>query len=212
MKSALLLTLIACLAASALPVAAQETPRQSTDVWDSVRGLPPGTRVRLILHDGAEITGTVVETRLDTVVMKDNHPGRAGVRISRGSSFRGRSTFTRSDVAGVSVLEVPRWYRASGATDPVAVRYVVAELGIGRKIDLTRSNGSERMRVRIRSIEQNGFTYVHGFRSAVDSIAYGDVSQMKPAGMHWAVRVAIVYFSANLVVAVIAGIALSAAG
>jgi hypothetical protein len=166
--------------------------QQPADVWDAVQGLPPGTRLKLAFHDGSEVTGTVVETRADAVVMDDNHSGRAGIKTPPGSSLRDTLTFTRSDVTTVSVLMVPTTYSASGTPDVVAVRHVITALGIGRKIDLQTTRSTRFRRATIRSFDQNGFTVVQGFRSPAESIAYSDVRQVRSAGMHGFVKTVII--------------------
>lgn len=135
--------------------------------------------------------------------MNDNQPGRAGLKTPRGSSLRDRLTFTRADVATVSVLKVAR-YHARGAPDVIAVRNVVTALGIGRKIDLkTTSSMWGSQRGTIRSIEQDGFRIVRGFRAPADFVAYSDVDQVKAAGMHWAVKAAIIYFGLGPLVTIV---------
>ena len=97
---------------------------------------------------------------------------------------------------------------ADGAPDVVAVRQVVTALGIGKKIDLKTTSG-ERLRGRIQSVEQNGFTVVHGSRSTAELIAYSAVGQVKPAGMHWAVKAVLIYLGVMAGMALFAGIAVA---
>lgn len=185
------------------PLDAVSESQQPADAWDSVQGLLPGTRLKLTFNDGSEVTGTVVETRADAVVMNDNQPGRAGLKTPRGSSLRDKLTFTRSDVATVSVLKVPTRYRASGSPDAVAVRHVVTALGIGKKIDLkTTSSMWGSQRGTIRSIEQDGFRVVRGFRAPADFVAYSDVDQVEAAGLPWALKAAIIFFGLGPLVTV----------
>ena len=135
-------------------------------------------------NDGSEVTGTVVDTTADAVVMNDYRTGRTGVKTPVGSSLRDKLTFTRSDVATVSVLKVPTRYDAGGAPNVAVVRHVVTALGIGKKIDLKTTRSMQSRRGTIRSIEQDGFRVVQGFRAPADFVAYSDVDQVKAAGMH----------------------------
>jgi hypothetical protein len=73
--------------------------QQPTDVWNNVQGLPPGTRLRLLFTNGTEVTGTVVETKADSVVLTDNEPGKSGLRTKDAVSLRGNMTFSRPDIA-----------------------------------------------------------------------------------------------------------------
>ena len=76
-----------------LPVNAQErtdtsaggSAKQAADVWDTLLPLPPGTRLRLLFRDGSEVTGTLVETRADAVVMSDNEEAGPESRLLRES-------------------------------------------------------------------------------------------------------------------------------
>lgn len=171
--------------------------QQSTDVWASVQGLPPGTRLKLTLNDGSEVTGTVVETRADAVVMNANQPGSSGLKTPPGSSLRDDLTFARSNVAQASILKVATRYDADGAPNVVGVRHVVTALGIGRKIDLKTTSSMRSRRGTIRSIEQDGFRVVQGFRAPADFVSY--VSQVRPAGMPRFIK-GVIIISAGLVV------------
>lgn len=164
-------------------VDAMPNAQPSTDVWASVQGLPPGTRVTLTFTDGAEVTGTVVDTTADAVVINDYRTGRTGIKTSVGSSPRGTLTFTRSGLATVAVLKVPTRYNAGGAPNVAVVRYVVTALGIGKKIDLKTTRAMRSRRGTIRSIEQDGFRVVQGFRAPADFVAYSDVDQVRAAGL-----------------------------
>jgi hypothetical protein len=139
--------------------------------------------LKLTFNDGSEVTGTVVETRADAVVMNANQPGSGGLKTQSGSSLRDDMTFARSNVAEVSILKVSTRYDAGGAPNIAAVRHVVTALGIGKKIDLKTTSPMRSRRGTIRSIEQDGFRVVQGFRAPADFVAYSDISQVRPAGM-----------------------------
>ena len=150
-----------------------------TGVWDNVRGLPPGTRLKLSVTNGTEVTGTVVDTTPDSVVLTDNEPGRSGLRTKDAVSLRGNVTSMRSDVAEVMVVAMARRYVARGETDITAVRHVVTALGIGNRVDVNTAN--ERVRARIQSIDRDSFMVVRG--SSSEQIAYQDVREVKSATM-----------------------------
>jgi len=89
MKSALSLTLIVCLAGSALPLSAQRpagalasTPglragsARVRRTWDELARMLPGMNIRMILPDGTVIRGKALDVRRDE---DDQTPsGRAG--------------------------------------------------------------------------------------------------------------------------------------
>lgn len=75
-------------------IVAQATPQ--ADVWGTVQGLPPGTRLTLALSNGDGVTGTVVETTAASVVMSENEAGPTGFRTREGVSRNGAVSFERS--------------------------------------------------------------------------------------------------------------------
>ncbi len=73
------------------------------DVWDSLAGMPRGTRCRLVLASGSEITGRLVSARADAIVLEKNEVRKGTFSPPSGLSLKDPLTFPRSDVSLVAV-------------------------------------------------------------------------------------------------------------
>ena len=71
-----------------------------------------------------------------------------------------------------------------------AVRQAVVALGIGKTVEV-KTTSSKKFRGKIQSIDQDGFTIVHGLEATTDRFAYADVSQVGKAGMRTSYKVLI---------------------
>ena len=101
-------------------------------------------------------------------------------------------------------------YKATGQADSVAVRRVVAELGVGHHIMVKTSEAKE-YHGNIVAIAANGFTMLPDHTAAPVQVAYNNVQQMGPnmskgskialivlAGVGVAVIIFAVWFAANV--------------
>ena len=109
----LVLSMLANAGVLAQPPDAPPASGHVADVWASVQGLPPGTRLTLVFTDGSAVTAR----------------------------------------------------------------------GVGKTIALETTSGT-RIRGTIDYIEQDRVTVVHGLRSAAQPIAYSEVIDVRPGGMH----------------------------
>jgi hypothetical protein len=81
-------------------------------------------------------------------------------------------------------------YDGVGAPDAAMVRRVATTLGPGKTVDVKTTN-SKKLRAKIQSIDESGFTVTHGRSSAPVVIAYDEVTQLKSAGLRRAAKIAI---------------------
>jgi len=151
----------------------------STEQEEGLRA-PTRPRLTVRLRNGARVSGTALDVDPDAVTL-----GNANVERGRVKTISGRTTFREGDLAGVELLgpnAIPSGLKVA------VVRHAIRGLGVGRKIDLR--SATRKLRGTIQSIERDGFSVRHG--RSLDRFAYGDVRQLKPAGMHWAVKTAII--------------------
>lgn len=161
--------------------------------WDLVPGLPVGTRLRLVLA-GTDVTGTVVGTSADAVVLEDNVPGSTGLRLPSGTSLRGPVTFARADVTEAAVLQVPARYKVAGAPEPSAIHRVLSGMSIGRLVEIT-PRGERGRRGRLLAVDPLDVTIADRLGAEdvrIDVIPYADVVEVRPAGMSARKKIAIV--------------------
>ena len=112
-------------------------------------------------------------------------------------------------MANAFILKVATRYSATGAPNVDAVRKIVASLGIGKTVDV-KTTSSKRLRGKIESIEQDGFTIVHGLKASTDRFEYADVSQVGKAGMRTSYKVLIGAGVAAAVISVLVTLSLIA--
>ncbi len=131
----LLLTLMTCLT---LPVqAVGQGPND--DGWNRVVSAPEGSRVRIGLRDGTELTARLVVARPDVIVIEDVHTGPTGIRTGPGVSLKDGLTIARADVASIALLSTPRT-RGTPRT-PASFDQLQVVVGAGQKINVTDLSG-----------------------------------------------------------------------
>lgn len=184
--------------ASPPPPSAAEQP---TDSWELVLpAVPVGGRVRLTLADGAVLESRLVEARPDAVVVDDKRVVE-GRFITSGTMMR----FSRADVTRVAMVNPPTNYTAD-RPNPAVVRFLVASWGVRQKVDL-QTITAERIRARVVSIEQGGFTIVG--KTTATRIAYHEVLRLRKQRMGLGKKIAIgaaLFVGGTAAIAVIAGI------
>lgn len=109
---------------------------------------------------------------------------------ARSPSRWAEVTLPMGDVAKARPVGGKASFIVAGTTDPDVVRRVVAVLGTGRKVDVKTTAG-EHFRARIRAIEEDSFTVTRGRLETPQVIPYAQVADVRPAGMHWAAKVAL---------------------
>jgi hypothetical protein len=149
---------------------------QAVSNGDIVRDLPPGTRLTLHLRSGSEVTGTVVSTTADAVVMADKKAGRP-------------VTFAIADMETAKVDSVPKRY-ASDEPNGNSVRHVITALGAGKKVHLQSRSGVD-ANGRIMSIGPDSFVFRQG-RRAPEEVRFGDVNQVAGRGMSLGLKAGII--------------------
>ena len=122
---------VVAIALAALLAAPGSGLAQAAGPWNNVRGLPAGSRLKLVLTNGSELTGTVVSTTDDRVIMRNIRAGAAGwKREARDAgSPPDQVPFARADVAMASVAT--RLH--SDGPDSEGARWVSARSGWGRR-------------------------------------------------------------------------------
>ena len=159
--------------------------------WDAVQHLPPGTRLKLIFRNGTEVTGNVVQTTPDDVTMRENEPGPSGLRLpgSGTVSLRDNITFERVETTDVILVDLATSFESTnGEPNATAVRYIVRTLGVGKKLDF--KTGRRHVRAKLVTIGDDFFDVADG--PSTLRVPYGDVTAMKPAGLHWGVKTALI--------------------
>ena len=176
--------------------------------WGQVDGLPAGTRLRLVLTNGTEATGTVVATTAETVVMRDNRPGATGEIRTQGAAgpLRDNITFNRAEVATANVVTMPTRLTLVAGSNNAGVRHVVRGLGVGKKIDL-RTGSSWLRRTTITAVGDESFEVSN--RQSPARVDYGAVRDIKPAGMHRAAKAGIIAGTAFGALLLIGGLAVA---
>lgn len=133
----LVLTVITLLT---LPVRAVDQA-ETDDGWDRVVSAPEGSRIRVGLRDGAEVTGRLVVARPDAIVIDNVQTGPAGVRTGPGVSLKDGLTIARADVATIALLSSPRTRGMATTTTPVSFDQLRVLVGAGQKISVTELSG-----------------------------------------------------------------------
>lgn len=178
---------VVCLAWSTGPAAASgATQGAVTPEWQQLQTAAPGTEVQVDLTNGARVRGRLIEARPDAMLLNSNELLKGAVTTAPDTSLRGTQVFQRIDVAAVKIRgprSRPSYRAAEGAPDAVAVRRVVAALGIGTTVNLRAATGGK-LRARILTIEDGGFTVGRRGSTPGRQVAYGDVIELEPAGMH----------------------------
>ena len=135
-----------------------------------VDALGAGAEVQIILSDGKEVRGVISDIAQDRFALDTDRHQPA-------------SHFT---YAQVRKLTLPRMnYKASGETDPVAVKRILHVVGTGKHV-LVRTRDSRKVRGRIQTIGQDQFILETGGRTVTGSssgafqIAYQQVLEVKP--------------------------------
>jgi hypothetical protein len=115
------------------------------DVWSVVQDLPTGTRLKLTLSDGAEVTGTVVDIRTDAVVMDEIKTTAKTIKGSiRSAASSDDLVFRRTDVTMAMVVQMATQYSAGGKPpNSGAVRHLIAAAGVGQKVDVKTSDAKK---------------------------------------------------------------------
>jgi hypothetical protein len=110
------------------------------DGWNQVLFAPEGSRVRIGLHDGTELTARLVVARPDAIVIEDIRTGPTGIRTRPGDSLKDGLTIARADVAWIALLSTPR---ARGTpTTPASFDQLRVLVGPGQKINVTDMSGA----------------------------------------------------------------------
>lgn len=162
------------------------------DPWNDVQGVPPGTRLRIVLRNGSEVTGTVVSTTPDSVVMADNVPGATGLTMPGNQiSLKDPLTFPRADVVSAVVTATAKRYVATGSTDANAVRRLITSLGTGKKIAVKTRQGVS-LRGTIQAIGENDVRLGGENPGGVERVVYGDVTELKAVGMGTGAKAAMI--------------------
>ena len=178
------LALVLTFSIAPLPAAAQE------DGWAVLQDVGRGTRVTLTLATGGDVTGTVAEVRDDAVSLRDIDT-RGQTIVLPAPSADGIRVVARSSVVQVTVGRKGIRYETAPGQRPEApaARRVATALGVGKKIDV-RTTRPQKLRGTIASIHQDTFTVSHGGSSTTE-IPFGEVTLLKPAGLHWGAKTAI---------------------
>lgn len=81
-------------------------------------------------------------------------------------------------------------YSTNDVPEMTALRHVLVELGVNRKVDLRTS--TQRIKGRIQSLGSDSFTIAHGLRSRTEEVRFNEVREIKPAGLSGAAKAGIV--------------------
>ena len=162
-------SIVAVLLAGFMIVPPQSLGAQAIN-WDTVRDLPPGTQVTIQLRTGSEVRGTVLSTTPDMV------------------SLEGGQKLASADVASANVRRMANRY-SSQTPNANSVRHVITALGVGKNVRL-ETLGGPNAKGRITAVGQQSFSFRRDGES--EEVAFGDVRQVRAAGMHWGVRTAII--------------------
>lgn len=134
----LLFTILTCLN---LPIQAVEQVSTGEDtVWNQLVAARQGSRVRVALRDGSEVTGRLVVVRTDAVVLDEIQTGPSGIRIPPGASLRNGLTFDRADIASIQVLSRTRAIAPRVASSFEQLSVLVAP---GQKVSVTDTSGTQ---------------------------------------------------------------------
>ena len=132
----LALAVITCLT---LPLRAVNQAPTDVD-WNRVVSAPEGSRVRIGLRDGTDLTARLVVARQDVVVITDIRTGPTGVRTKAGVSLKDGLTIARADVASIALISIPRT-RALPVT-PASFDQLRVLVGAGQTIMITDLSGA----------------------------------------------------------------------
>jgi hypothetical protein len=168
-----------------LPAGAQD------DAWTVLEDVGRGTRVKLSLASGGDVTGTVVEVRDDAVSLRDIDMQGHLVTFSGPNGPEGEKVIARVGVVRVRVVGKGMRYEAAPGQRPEApgARRVATALGVGRKVDV-RTTRPQKLRGTITGIDHDTLTVSHG-GSRTTAIPFGEVTQLERAGLHWGAKTAI---------------------
>jgi hypothetical protein len=139
-RLAIRIPLVIALVAAGSPAQLRgEDPDGQANSWEELTATPEGSRVRIGLRDGSEVTGRIVVVRTDAVVLDDLQTGPNGVRTPPGSgSVQDGFRFDRADVASVEVLSRARAFPGV-ATSFDQLSVLAAP---GQKVSVTDSSGA----------------------------------------------------------------------
>lgn len=141
-------------------VFAQATSVTQDEVWSVVQDLPAGTRVKLTLSDGAEVTGTVKEARADAVVMSKIDTSTKSFKAT--PAVPGTLVFSRSIVTSAAVVKMAQRYSAGDRpTNVTTVRHVVTAIGVGKRATIRTAPSGTRWG-HITAIDQGEFVLHRG--------------------------------------------------
>lgn len=151
-------------------IAPPQSLRAQTINWDTVRDLPPGTQITIQLRTGSEVRGTVLSTTPDMV------------------SLEGGQKLASADVASANVRRMANRY-SSQTPNANAVRHVITALGPGKNVRLKTLRGRN-TKGHVTAIGQQSFSFRRN--GQIEEIPFGDVRELRGAGMHWGVKTAII--------------------
>ena len=162
-------TIVTVLLAGFMIVPPQSLGAQTIN-WDTVRDLPPGTQLTIQLRTGSEVRGAVLSTTADMV------------------SLEGGQKVASADVASASIRRMANRY-SSQTPNANAVRHVITALGVGKNVRLETLDGRN-AKGRITAVGQQSFSFRRDGKP--EEVPFGEVRQVRAAGMHWGVKTAII--------------------
>jgi hypothetical protein len=116
----------------------EDSAGQAT-AWEQLAATPEGSRVKVGLRDGSEVTGRIVVVRTDAVILDEIQTGPNGVKTPPGSgSIQGGFRFDRANIASVEVLSRARAFPGV-ATSFDQLRVLAAS---GQRVSVTDSSGA----------------------------------------------------------------------
>ena len=138
------------------------------------------------------------------VTLRDQHQALRGTVESFDDSAvrlrpRGNGEQQTVRYADALLLEFPQTkYRAEGSSDPVMVRRVAVELGIGRKVQV-RTRDSNTLVGRIAKLDAEQLNLDLGGAGPMN-VSYAQISELKPKGMSTKAKVGYVALACGVFV------------
>jgi sRNA-binding regulator protein Hfq len=131
--------LVATLAVPDAPLLGAQRATAESPAEDWPENTPEGSRVKLTLRDGSEVTGNVVVVKSDAVILRDLQTGRSGVKTPSGSARDG-FMFHRTDIGAITVLS-----RATVVDGPRAESFeqLMVMVRPGERVTVTEASGTQ---------------------------------------------------------------------
>ena len=163
--------------AIAVPPASMQSSKQETRREESIRakveGLGVGAEIKFSSNEGFERSGRIEEIS------------------NEGFRLAWKDQWMTVNYRSVKALELihPR-YKAKGQVDPIQVRRVAVNAGLGKKVSI-RLASNRKLTGKIQSIESDTFNIVDSRSGSLVSVPLEEVTEIGRSGMSTGARVAI---------------------